>query len=161
MNRHPITNPIGHRCEEAKQLHMVHKLQSHVNDRNVLEGLCALAVSPVRAKVREAILMILQPVADSANQWFVRTAGLSDSTLRRRLALVNLSLMECTAPEARQVVLKGLADPDQGIQHAAALSAGLFNDREFLAAVDLFLERNRFILSIADDHHIALQASHR
>jgi len=161
MNRYSIMSNNGCRSEEAKQLRMVHELQPHVNNRQVLEGLCAMAVSPVRAKVREAILMILQPVAESANQWFARAARLSDNRLRRRLALVNLSLMECTVPEARQVVLQGLADPDHEIQRAAALSAGLFNDREFLAAVDLFLERNRFSIAMTDLPCTTFQTSQR
>lgn len=161
MTSLPIKSQIGNQAEEANQLDMVQKLRSHIDDRHVFDGLCNMAVSPVGAKVREAILTVLQPAADSAGRWFVRVAGLSDNKLRRRLALVNLSLMECTLPEAREVVLQGLADSDQDIQHAAVLSAGLFNDREFLAAVDLFLDRNRFVLVGTSVHYTTFKADRR
>ncbi len=147
MNTHHLANQLGNLSDESLQIHAVEKVKTDIHDDRVLDMLCTMAVSPVHARVRETILKVLQPVADKANQWFVRAAIQSSNKNRRQLALLNLSLLECRLPEARAVVLQGLTDPDRNIQHAAALSAGYFEDPEFLDEVVRFLERNRFIIA--------------
>lgn len=158
MNIQTLLDQLKDSSNEATQINAVQELKSVLEKDCVLETLCRTAVGPVGAKVREAILAALQPTAEKANGWFVAAARDARHAARRRLALLNLSLMECRSAESREVILQGLKDPDEAIQHAAALCAGFFDDTQFLTEVERFLERNRFVLACAGVQRMIFRA---
>jgi len=147
MKIQSVVEQLKDSTNEAVQIDAVNRLRDHLDVDYIFKVLCITSVTMISAKVREAILAALCTNADQANDWFVRAARNTNNPTSRRLALLNLSLLESRSAEARAVVLQGLKDPDPNIQHAAALCAGLFDDVAFLKEVGRFLERNRFAIA--------------
>ncbi len=109
---------------------------------SVLDALCQNAVETKDYEFREALLDILKNNAEEVHKRFIDYAVHSPDPIQRRWALVNLSLMECGT--AREAVLSGLRDPNTEVRIAAAMNAGLYDDREVLAALEHFFATNRF-----------------
>lgn len=61
-----------------------------------------------------------------------------------KLALINLSLMECR--NAKKAVMQGLNDPHGSVRIAAAFNTGLYCDSDVVNSLELFFERNRSFL---------------
>lgn len=146
-------------ADETSQITAVKHLQTAVGDDRVFGALCTAALQSPHAKVREHIIAALQPRAAEANRWFVMEARETRDPAQRRLALVSLSLMGCRSAMAREAAIKGLNDPDQRIQYAAALNIGFFDDPQFLIEAARFLERNRFVLACTGGHRMLFNAS--
>jgi len=149
MDLNTLLAELNDQEDEAGQLAAVEALGTMAADDQVVEALCTAAVSSAAAKVRERILDALHERPQAAARLFVRAARKENEPGRRRLALVNLSLMGCDTPDAREVALQGLQDPYPDIQYAAALSAGYFDDPPFLGALARYLEANRYAVACA------------
>jgi hypothetical protein len=117
-------------------------IQQVETEGKVLDLLCKNAVETRHYDIREALINLLKNNSEAANLRFIDYVLHSPDSGHRRWALVNLSLMECRT--AKDAVLKGLRDPDIEVRMAAALNAGLYDDKEVLKALEHFFETSRF-----------------
>ena len=60
---------------------------------------------------------------------------------------MNLNLMGCR--EAIDAVISGLYDPNASVRKAAAMSAGLYDDKNVQIALEHYFETHRFELTFA------------
>lgn len=161
MNRRFYIDQLRSDADEASQINAVAQLRSAIEDDQVFTALCDAAVETPHARVREQIIAALQLRLAEAGDRFARAAGAKNSSMRRRRALVSLSLLGCRSARTRAAAMQGLDDSDHHVQYAAALSIGLFDDARFMAAAARFLERNRFVLACAGGHRMLFKAARR
>jgi hypothetical protein len=50
---------------------------------------------------------------------------------------------------AKNAVISGLHDPDASVRRAAAMSTGLYDDKDVLDALERYFERHRFGLTLS------------
>lgn len=136
MDKKELMNRIRNAPLTKDKIDAVSWLEPLINDPMVLECLCATANESIDYRLREAIISTLKKNKTMANRYFIGCANQSSNAVHRRWSLVNLSLMECRT--AKEVILKGLKDSSRSIRIAAALNAGLYNDKEFRKALDNF-----------------------
>lgn len=122
-------------------------LASFTEDRQVMDALCEAAVSTPSHKVREALIDVLKNNPTGACKRFSDYALWSNNPSCRKWALVNLSLMACRA--AKNAVISGLSDPDTSVRKAAAMSTGLYDDKDVLDAQERYFESHRFGLTLS------------
>jgi hypothetical protein len=126
--------------DEAAQINVIGQLAPFAAEVCVLEALCRLATETDSHHVRVAAINTLNRHPTGANRHFIRYAGQRANRIRRQGALLCLGLMGCTT--AKAVVLKGLRARSSGVRLAAALSTGLYHDKDALAAFERFFDRN-------------------
>ncbi len=142
MNQHQLEGCMKKASTRKKHMAIKDQHKKVTIDSRVLDSLCKNAVETKDYEFRETLLDILKNNAEEAHKRFIDYAVHSPDPIQRRWALVNLSLMECRT--AKEAVLNGLWDPDQEVRMAAAMNAGLYDDREVLAALEHFFATNRF-----------------
>jgi HEAT repeat protein len=71
----------------------------------------------------------------------------SKDPVARKHALMNLSLMGCR--HAKDAVISGLYDPDASVRRAAAMSAGLYDDKGVHMALEHYFEKHRYDLTVS------------
>lgn len=130
--------------EDHLKLSAIRRLGPHINDAKVLDALCHEAIDTVSPCVRDELIRTLKGNRGEAIRRFSRSAICAKNPTHRRWALINLSLMECD--DAKEAVIQGLRDPHRSVRFAAAFNASLYYDSEVVNALELFFERNRFLL---------------
>ena len=122
-------------------------LASCTDDSQVVDALCKAAVCTTRHEVREALLEVLKVNPADACKRFADVALWSPTPSCRKWALINLSLMGCNT--AKNAVISGLHDPDASVRRAAAMSTGLYDDKDVLDEQERYFERHRFGLTLS------------
>lgn len=122
-------------------------LSSITDDLQVMDALCEAAVYTTSHKVREALIEVLKKNPAGACLRFSDYALWSENPSCRKWALVNLSLMGCR--EAKEAVMQGLSDPHPSVRRAAAMSTGLYDDKDVLNAQERYFESHRFGLTMS------------
>ena len=146
MDKLELMKLLNEVSEDHLKLRAIHRLGPHINDAQVLDALCHEAIETVSPCVRDELIRTLKSNRGEANRRFSRIAIRAKDPTHRRWALINLSLMECD--DAKKAVIQGLRDPHRLVRFAAAFNAGLYYDSDVVNALELFFERNRFLLVV-------------
>jgi hypothetical protein len=142
MNGRQLEQCLKKASTREELMAATHRIRQIASDSSVLSSLCKAAIETKHHDVREALIEILKNNAEEACKGFSDYAIQSPNANRRRWALVSLSLMECRT--AKEAVLHGLQDSERKVRVAAAMNAGLYDDKEVLAALEHFFTTNRF-----------------
>ena len=145
LNKH-IDQVIG-LPDDHRTIYAARALAPFTDDRRVMEALCDAAVTTASQKVREALIEVLKVSPARACQRFSDFALWSGNPSRRKWALVNLSLMACRT--AKNAVISGLSDPHASVRRAAAMSTGLYDEKDVLDAQERYWRRHRCSLTLA------------
>jgi len=151
MNIHRYLDQLNGSAENEK-IEAARCLAPFTHDARVMDALCAEAARTTSHKVRQFLIDVLKSNPAGAYQRFSNEALWSKDAVVRKWALMNLGLMGCR--EAKNAVISGLHDPDASVRKAAALWAGLYEDKDVQNVLELFFERHRFDLirsSMAED----------
>ena len=140
MEKQILIDSLMHEPSDGQKLLVVRKLIAFLNDDDVVWMLCFKSIQTDSHELREAIIDVLRSKEDMVNPYFAHMAVNAKCATMRKWALVNLSMMECKS--AKQAVVCGLRDASSAVQHAAALSIGLYHDTEFFMELKQFFERN-------------------
>jgi hypothetical protein len=106
----------------------------------IIEVLCKLAIDTDEFDVRLAALDFLRnQYGEKAANIFSRYS-IGGTDRERRWAFMNLSLIGCRSKV--DVIIKGLNDPAESVQRAAAMNVGLYQDSRFLKEIEYYFERN-------------------
>ena len=144
MDKLELIKLLNKVSEDHLKVSAIRRLGPHIDDVKVLDALCHEAIETVSPCVRDELIRTLKNNPGEAKRRFSRIAiGAKDPT-QRRWALINLSLMECD--DAKEAVMQGLRDTHRSVRFAAAFNAGLYYDSDVVNALELFFERNRFLL---------------
>ena len=146
MNKLELVKLLNEVSEDHLKVDAIRQLGLYIKDSKVLDVLCCEAVATERPRVRDALIRTLKGNPEETNRRFSRIAICAKNPTHRRWALINLSLMECCY--AKEAVMQGLRDTHRSVRFAAAFNAGLYYDSDVVNALELFFERNRFILVI-------------
>ena len=144
MDKLELMKLLNEVSEDDLKLGAIRRLGPYVDDAKVLDALCHEAIDTVSPCVRDELIRTLKGNRGEANRRFSRTAICAKNPTHRRWALINLSLMECD--DAKEAVIQGLRDTHRSVRFAAAFNAGLYYDSDVVNALELFFERNRFLL---------------
>ena len=144
MEKLELIKLLNEVSEDHLKVDAIRQLGPYINDAKVLDALCREAVETVSPRVRDALIRTLKGNPEEANRLFSRIANGAKNPTHRRWALINLSLMECCY--AKDAVMQGLRDTHRSVRFAAAFNAGLYYDSDVVNALELFFERNRFLL---------------
>jgi anti-anti-sigma factor len=144
MDKGLLINLVNTVSEDHLKIDAIRRLGTYINDSRVLDVLCREAVETDRRHVRDASIRTLKGNSEEANRRFSRIAICAKNPTHRRWALITLSLMECCY--AKEAVMQGLRDTHRSVRFAAAFNAGLYYDSDVVNALELFFERNRFLL---------------
>ena len=146
MDKLELIKLLNEVSEDHLKVSTIRRLGLHINDAKVLDALCHEAIETVSPCVRDELIRTLKSNRGEANRRFSRIAIRAKDPTHRRWALINLSLMECD--DAKEAVIQGLRDPHRLVRFAAAFNAGLYYDSDVVNALELFFERNRFLLVV-------------
>jgi len=144
MEKLELIKLLNEVSEDHLKVDAIRRLGLYINDAKVLDALCREAIKTDSHRVREALIKTLKGNQEEANRHFSRIAICAKNPSHRRWALINLSLMECCY--AKEAVMQGLRDTHRSVRFAAAFNAGLYYDSDVVNALELFFERNRFLL---------------
>lgn len=144
MDKLELIKLLNEVSEDHLKVSAIRRLGPHINDAKVLDALCHEAIETVSPCVRDELIRALKNNQSEANRRFSRIAICAKDSTHRRWALINLSLMECD--DAKEAVIQGLRDTHRLVRFAAAFNAGLYYDSDVVNALELFFERNRFLL---------------
>jgi len=144
MDKRSLINLVNTVSEDHLKINAIRQLDPNINDAKVLDALCREAIETDIHRVRDALIRTLKGNQDEANRRFSQIAICAKDPTHRRWALINLSLMECQ--DAKEAVMQGLRDTHRSVRFAAAFNAGLYYDSDVVNALELFFERNRFLL---------------
>ncbi|BBO81435.1 HEAT repeat domain-containing protein [Desulfosarcina ovata] len=133
----------------------VRRLSAFVDDSQVMDALCALAVRTIRYCVREAVIDVLKANPAGAGMRLSDYVLWSKIPSVRKWALVSLGLMRWR--DAKDAVISGLYDPDASVRQAAAMSStGLYDDSDVQAALEHYFANHRLdspLSFIAENAH--------
>lgn len=144
MDKFELMKLLIETSEDHLKINAICQLVSYIDDSKVLDALCCEAIETDSHRIREALIKTLKGNQEEANRRFSRIAICAKNPTHRRWALINLSLMECCY--AKEAVMQGLRDTHRSVRFAAAFNAGLYYDSDVVNALELFFERNRFLL---------------
>ena len=144
MDKRSLINLVNTVSEDHLKINAIRQLDPNIKDADVLNALCREAIETDSHRVRDALIRTLKGNQDEANRRFSQIAIYAKDTTHRRWALINLSLMECH--DAKEAVMQGLRDTHRSVRIAAAFNAGLYDDSDVVNALELFFERDRFLL---------------
>ena len=133
------------RDDEGAQLDAINKLSPYVGDSLVLEALCEAALTALNPMARNKIIVALKPQSEQACRRFSQMAGRTTCRKTRHRALMTLRLFNCRTMEA--ALRNGMRHSRIEVQNEAALSRRLFEDPDFLMAIDRVMAHNRFFFS--------------
>lgn len=128
--------------DECGVIEAARLLERYTYDEQIIDALCTVAVQTNSNKVRYALLEVLKHNTGYAYRRFSDDVKRSKNPTIRKNALLNLSLMGCR--ESKDAVLLGLNDTDPSVRSAAALSNGLYDDREAQEAFEGYFDRLKF-----------------
>ena len=144
MDKLELMKLLNEVSEDHLKINAIHRLGPHIEDAEVLDALCHEAIETVSPCVRDELIRNLKNIPGEANRHFSQIAICAKDPTHRRWALINLSLMECR--DAKEAVIQGLRDTHRSVRFAAAFNAGLYYDSDVVNALEMFFERNRFLL---------------
>jgi hypothetical protein len=144
MDKRSLINLVDSFSVSNLKINAIRPSGALIRDAKVLDTLCREAIETDSHRFREALIKILKSNPDEANRRFSEIAICAKDPTHRRWALINLSLMECD--DAKEAVIQGLRDTHRSVRFAAAFNAGLYTDSDVVNALELFFERNRFLL---------------
>lgn len=147
MERQDHIDQLYAMADGRQTIQSARALAGYTDDARVMDALCAAAIYTRSHRVREALISVLKNNPAGACMRFAKDAQFSANSSRRKWALVNLSLMGCR--EANDAVINGLKDADASVRRAAALSTGLYADKDMLSAQERYFENNRFGLTLS------------
>ncbi len=144
MDKLDLMNLLNEVSEDHLKINAIHRLGPHIKDAKVLDALCHEAIETVSPCVRDELIRTLKNNRARRTDDFSRIAICAKDPTHRRWALINLSLMECD--DAKEAVIQGLRDTHRSVRFAAAFNTGLYYDSDVVNALEMFFERNRFLL---------------
>jgi hypothetical protein len=144
MEKLELIKLLNEVSEDHLKVDAIRRLGLYINDAKVLDALCREAIKTDSHSVRDELIRTLKGNQVEANRRFSQNAICAKDPAHRRWALINLSLMECCY--AKEAVMQGLRDTHRSVRFAAAFNAGLYYDSDVVNALQLFFERNRFLL---------------
>ena len=127
--------------DNLTKMETARQLEPFTDDSRVMDVLCTAAVYTDHHGLREVLLKVLKTNPKGAYIRFSDYVLWSKDPVARKYALINLSLMECQ--EAPDAVISGLFDPDASVRKAAAMSAGLYEDKSVDMALEHYFESYR------------------
>ena len=147
MNLQHCLNQLMSLADNQKKMETARRLESFTDNTKVMDVLCTAAVYTDHYGLREVLLDVLKNNLAGAYARFSDYALWSKDPVARKHALMNLNLMGCR--EAIDAVISGLYDPNASVRKAAAMSAGLYDDKNVQIALEHYFETHRFELTFA------------
>ena len=144
MDKRDLLSLLNKVSEDHWKINAIRQLGPYIKDAEVQDALCRGAIETASHHVRDALIQTLKGNPDEANRRFSQIALSAKDPTHRRWALINLSLMECR--DAKEAIMQGLRDTHRSVRIAAAFNTGLYDDRDVVNALEMFFERNRFML---------------
>lgn len=144
--QHNLNQLMGFEDNHTK-IDIARRLEAFTDDSRVMDVLCTAAVYTDHHELREVLLDVLKTNPAGAFTRFSDCALWSKDPVARKHALINLSLMGCR--EATDAVISGIYDPDASVRQAAAMSAGLYDDKSVRLALENYFENHRFELTLS------------
>ena len=133
--------------DNRTKMKIARRLRAFTGDSQVMDVLCTTAVYTDHHELRDVLLDVLKADPAGACVRFSDYARWAQDPVARAHALMNLGLMGCRG--AKDAVINGLYDPDAAVRKAAAMSAGLYDDRSVLLALEHYFESSRFDLTLS------------
>ena len=133
--------------DNQTKMETARRLETFTDNSKVMDVLCTAAVYTDHHGLREVLLDVLKNNPAGAYVRFSDYALWSKDPVARKHALVNLSLMGCR--EAKNAVISGLYDPDASVRKAAAMSAGLYDDKNVQLVLEHYFETHRLELTFS------------
>jgi hypothetical protein len=147
MDLQPYFEELNGPSKTKNKIQIIHFLAPLVKDPKVMDVFCDAAISTTDHHLRTVVIDTLKENPAGASSRFSHTALHSNDPVKRKWALVNLSLMGCNdAPDA---VINGLNDAHASVRKAAAMSTGLYQDKVVNNAFERYFEMNRFGLTVS------------
>lgn len=106
----------------------------------MVAAVCKVAIETFETKVRQAAIDLLRLKAEEEAANIFSMFAQKGNDRQRRWAFMNLALIQCRSK--MEIVLKGLVDPVNSVQRAAAMNVGLYQDQDFLKAIESYFEHN-------------------
>jgi hypothetical protein len=128
--------------DEFDRVQMAQAATQEVLTDDMVAAMCDLAIKTLEMDVRLAVLEMLELKAAERAADYFSVIALNGTDRQRRWAYMNLSLIECRSK--KEVVIRGLYDLDPAVRRAAAMSAGLYLDDDFLQAIIFYFERSEY-----------------
>jgi hypothetical protein len=144
--QHCLDQLMGAADIETKKT-LARRLATFTDDSQVLDVLCTTAVDTDHHDLREVLIDVLKSNPSGAYVRFSDVALWSKDPVARKHALMNLNLMGCR--NAKDAVISGLYDPDASVRKAAAMSAGLYEDRGVHIALENYFEKHHAGLTLS------------
>lgn len=147
MDLEHCLNQLMGLADNSTKIDIAMRLEAFTANSRVMDVLCTAAVYTDHHDLREVLLDVLKTNAAGAYRRFSDYALWSKDPVARKYALMNLSLMGCR--EAKDAVISGLYDPDVSVRKAAAMSAGLYEDKSVHLALEHYFGNKRLELTLS------------
>jgi hypothetical protein len=147
MNLQHCLNQLMSLADNQTKMETARRLESFTDNTKVMDVLCTAAVYTDHHGLREVLLDVLKNNPAGAYARFSDYALWSKDPVARKHALMNLNLMGCRV--AIDAVISGLYDPDASVRKAAAMSAGLYDDKNVQMVLEHYFETHRFELTFS------------